>query len=451
MGMVRSEVLHKRRWTLTNDTSSRQTRKAKACDCPNIACHAGSARPRCHEHESKPLFLMTASPPVSGTSARVRRVIVLLLFGAASLLAWRLVQQPPARAAVARAPAAVPATVQKAGLADVPRELRGVGTVQARRSVTVRTQVDGRLQSLGFTEGQDVRAGQVLARIDARALRAQYEQARGARARDLAQLDDARLELRRDVGLVAAGAASRQSLDAQRALVRQLRAAVQADDAQVDYARVQLGYATIRAPISGRTGERLVDPGNIVHASDPNGLVVINQVDPIDVVFNLPGQDVHEIQQARSKGPLRVRVFDSDGTHALASGRLVLVNNQIDPASGTIGLKARFANPGHALWPGQYVRVHLVLGHYEHATTVPASAIQRSQAGTYVYVLDAQQRARMRPVRLSQEQDGVAVIGRGLRPGEPVVIDGQYKLSPGVLVHALAPLPRASAAAGRAR
>lgn len=392
-----------------------------------------------------------ASPPVFGPAARLRRVIVLLLLGAASLFAWRMVQQPPARAAAPHVPAPVAATVQAAAEADVARELRGVGTVQARQSVTVRTQVDGRLQSLGFREGQEVRAGQVLARIDPRALQAQYEQARGARARDQAQLDNARLERQRDVGLVAAGAASRQTLDAQQALVRQLAAAVQADDAQVDYARVQLGYATIRAPISGRAGARLVDPGNIVHAADPNGLVVINQIDPIDVVFNLPGQDVQEIQRAQRLGPLEVRVFGADGAHALARGRLVLVNNQIDPASGTIGLKARFANPGRQLWPGQYVRVHLVLGRYRHATTVPASAIQRGQSGTYVYVVDARQRARMARVRVDQEQDGVAVIGEGLRPGERVVVEGQYKLSPGVAVHALAPLSRATAASGPAQ
>ncbi len=373
-------------------------------------------------------------------AARARRVIVLLLLGAAALLAWRLVQRPRVRAALAApAPVAVPASVQPAASADVPRVLLGVGTVQARRSVTVRTQVDGRLDSIDFTEGQPVHAGQVLARIDPRALRAQFEQASAAKARDQAQLADARLELRRSRGLVDVGAASRQSLDSQRALVRQLAAAVQADSAQVDYARVQLGYATIRAPIGGLAGARLVDAGNIVHASDPAGLVVINQIDPIDVAFSLPGQAVQAINLARARAPLQVLAYAPGQSRPEASGTLVLVNNQVDAASGTIALKARFPNPRHLLWPGQYVRVRLVLGHWHDAVTVPDSALQRGQSGRYVYVVDAGHRARVRPVVVAQEQDGVAVISRGLKAGERVVVDGQYKLSPGALVRELAP------------
>ena len=379
---------------------------------------------------------------VSSTApgVRARRVVVLLLLGAASMLGWRLLQRPPTRVArAAPAPAAVPATVQPALRADVPRVLLGVGTVQARRSVTVRTQIDGRLESLGFTEGQEVRAGQILARIDPRALRAQLEQARAARARDQAQLADARLELGRTQALVRAGAASRQSLDTQRALVLQLGAAVQADGAQVDYARVQLGYATIRAPISGLAGARLVDPGNIVHPGDPGGLVVINQIDPIDVAFSLPGQSVQAILQARARGPLQVLAYAPGQQRPEASGTLVLVNNQVDAASGTIALKARFANPRHRLWPGQYLRVRLVLGHIRDAVTVPDSAVQNAQAGSYVYVVDARHRARVRPVTVGQERDGIAVIAKGLKAGERVVVDGQYKLSPGALVRELAP------------
>ncbi|WP_297912169.1 efflux RND transporter periplasmic adaptor subunit [Thiomonas sp.] len=381
-----------------------------------------------------------AQPSSAWPAARARRVIVLLLLGVASLLAWRLVQRPRVRAALAApAPVAVPASVQPAASADVPRVLLGVGTVQARRSVTVRTQVDGRLDSIDFTEGQPVRAGQVLARIDARALRAQFEQARAAKARDQAQLADARLELRRSRGLVDVGAASRQSLDSQRALTRQLAAAVQADSAQVDYARVQLGYATIRAPIGGLAGARLVDAGNIVHAGDPAGLVVINQIDPIDVAFSLPGQAVQAINLARGRAPLQVLAYAPGQSRPEASGTLVLVNNQVDAASGTIALKARFPNPRHLLWPGQYVRVRLVLGHWHDAVTVPDSALQHGQSGSFVYVVDAGHRARVRPVVVGQEQDGIAVIAEGLKAGERVVVDGQYKLSPGALVRELAP------------
>jgi multidrug efflux system membrane fusion protein len=210
---------------------------------------------------------------------------------------------------------------------------------------------------------------------------------------------------------------------------------VKSDEAQVHFAEVQLSYTTITAPLSGRAGARLVDPGNIVHASDPNGLVVINQIDPIAVVFALPGDAVQEINRAQQAGKkLAVLAYSREGTELLARGELVLVNNQIDIANGTVQLKARFANPHHTLWPGQYVNVRLILGEHKQAITVPAAVIQRNESGLYAYVVGNDGKAQMRPVDVLQIQDGKAVITKGLQAGETVVLDGQYKIKPGVAV-----------------
>jgi multidrug efflux system membrane fusion protein len=231
-------------------------------------------------------------------------------------------------------------------------------------------------------------------------------------------------------------------------LVAQLDAAVKVDDAQINSAQVQLGFTKIVAPISGRVGARLVDPGNIVHASDTNGLVVINQIDPIAVVFTLPGdavQVIHRAQQANPQ-PLKVQVFTRDDKTLLATGQLVLVNNQIDTSSGTVQLKGRFANPTHRLWPGQYLNVHLVLGDRARALTVPAAVVQRNQEGTYAYVVNADDTVRLQPIKVALIQDGTAIIDAGLTAGERVVLDGQYKITTGTKV-AAAP---ASAAAGAA-
>jgi multidrug efflux system membrane fusion protein len=329
----------------------------------------------------------------------------------------------------------VPATLVKVAREDVPNFLTGVGTVQAQASVTVKTRLDGQLERINYTEGQDVKAGQVLAQLDARPLRAQLEQAQAQKAKDEAQLANARLDLNRDLQLIKEEAVTQQAVDTQRALVAQLQAAVKSDEAQVHFAEVQLSYTTITAPLSGRAGARLVDPGNIVHASDPNGLVIINQIDPIAVVFALPGDAVQEINRAQQAGKkLAVLAYSRDGEQLLARGELVLVNNQIDIANGTVQLKARFANPHHTLWPGQYVNVRLILGEHKQAITVPAAVIQRNESGLYAYVVGNDGKAQMRPVDVLQIQDGKAVITKGLQAGETVVLDGQYKIKPGVAV-----------------
>ena len=319
---------------------------------------------------------------------------------------------------------------------DVPIFRAGIGTVTPNQAVTVKTRVDGQLEKIGFAEGQDVRKGQLLAQLDPRTLQAQLLQAQAARAKDEATLVNARVDLKRYTTLIAQDAATQQQLDTQKALVGQLEAAVKADEAAVNAAQVQLGFTTITAPISGRVGARLVDAGNIVHAADATGIVVINQIDPISVLFTLPDDAVQEtIHALDNKKPLLIQAFARDGSSLLGTGTLTLLNNQIDTTTGSVQLKGTFPNPQHNLWPGQFVNVRLLLGTRPKAVTVPEAAVQRSQTGVYVYVEDeATKTVRNQLISLTQIQDGTAVVGSGLSAGERVVVDGQYKLKPGVKV-----------------
>lgn len=365
-----------------------------------------------------------------------------ILLGAAALVAGCHKDDDKAKKA---ANPAVQVLTTPAARQDVPVYLTGVGTVTPNASVTVKTRIDGALDKLYYVEGQDVKAGQLLAELDSRALRAQLAQQQAARAKDAAQLANARTDLGRYTRLRADDAATQQTLDAQKAQVAQLEAAVQADDAQINYDQVQIDYSRITAPISGRTGTRLVDAGNIVHATDANGLVVINQVDPITVLFTLPEEDVQRIGTAAGNHPLPVTAMTRDGATELATGELVLLNNAVDTATGTIQLKGRFANPKHVLWPGQYVNMRLQLDTLNGATTVPSAAVQRGQDGTFVFVVGANGTAAMQKVDLGQEQDGVSVIRNGLQPGQRVVVDGQSKLKPGSrVVEAGKPADRAA-------
>jgi multidrug efflux system membrane fusion protein len=379
---------------------------------------------------------------VSYPALRRTALILVILVTGGILLRGGFEPPPPNKA-----PLAVPATLVQVKREDVANLLIGVGTVQAMASVTVKARIDGQLEHIDYVEGQDVKAGQVLAQLDTRPLRAQLEQVQAQKARDEAQLVNARLDLDRYSLLIKEDATSRQTLDTQKAQVAQLQAAVQNDEAQIHYAQVQLGYATITAPFAGRTGARLVDPGNIVHASDANGLVVINQIDPISVLFTLPGDSVQAINRAQNDSrQLAVLVYGRDDDKLLARGTLGVVNNQIDVASGTIQLKGRFANSQHQLWPGQYVNVRLQLGEHVQALTVPASVVQRSQSGTYAYVIANDGTAEMRPIDVLQIQDGKAVIAKGLQAGETVVLDGQYKIKPGLPVVAASTAPGLEAA-----
>lgn len=379
------------------------------------------------------------------TSPHRRAGLVALAVVVCGLAAWLLLRD---RGAPPAAPdPVVPVATVRVQQQDVARYLTGVGTVTAAASVTVKARVDGQLDSVGFVEGQDVKAGQVLANIDPRALQAQLAQAQAQRAKDQATLLNARLDLQRYTRLQREDAATQQTLDAQRALVAQLEAATQTDDALISYARVQLDYTRIVAPIAGRVGARLVDPGNIVHAADANGLVVINQIDPITVQFSLPEESVPAINAAMNLGqPLPVVAYARDSNEPLETGTLVLLNNQIDTTTGTVQLKGRFDNPRHRLWPGLYVNARLVLDAHETVLTAPAAAVQRSQTGTFVYAVDDGGVAQPQAVTVERMQDGLAIIQTGLTAGQRVVVDGQYKIKPGSKVRELAAAPAATLA-----
>ena len=378
--------------------------------------------------------------PMTTTFTRHRTTWALASIAIAVLAAglWSVVRPANAADASKKRPADGPVDVVTvlAKAQDVPIFRAGIGTVTPSQSVTVKARVDGQLDRVGFTEGQDVRKGQVLAQLDPRTLQAQLLQAQAARAKDQATLVNARVDLQRYTTLIAQDAATQQQLDTQKALVGQLEAAIKADDAAVNAAQVQLGFTTINAPISGRVGARLVDPGNIVHASDTTGIVVINQIDPICVLFTLPDDAVQDtIHALDGKKTLQVQAFARDGNKLLGSGALTLLNNQIDTTTGTVQLKGTFPNPQHDLWPGQFVNVRLILGQRAKAVTLPEGAVQRSQAGVYVYVEDeATKTVRNQPIQLIQIQDGLAVIGGGVTAGQRVVVDGQYKLKPGAKV-----------------
>lgn len=333
-------------------------------------------------------------------------------------------------------PAGVPATTVRVASETVPIARSGVGTVLPVASVTVRPRVDGQLDSVDFKEGQDVKAGQVLVRIDPRTLQAQLEQIVAQKAKDEAQLANARADLQRYGDLIKEDATTQQTLDTQRALVNQLQAALKSDEAQIHMAQVQLGFTTITAPISGRVGARLVDPGNIVHAADANGLLVINQIDPIAVQFTLPESSFQAVNHALngSREPLTVEAIDRDTHEVLAPGKLVLLNNQIDAATGTITLKAQFANPEHRLWPGQSVDARVVLGERADALTVPSAVVQRNQDGFFAYVVGPDDKVRVQPVTVVDTVRGKSVIESGLAAGDRVVLDGQYRMTPGARV-----------------
>lgn len=330
---------------------------------------------------------------------------------------------------------AIPVTVAAVGRADVPVVLNALGTVTSLRTVTVRSRVDGQLLRVNFREGQMVKAGDLLAEIDPRPFQVQLEQAQGQLARDRALLENARLDLERYRTLVAQEAASAQQLDTQQALVRQYEGAVKSDQGQVDNARLQLGYARITAPFSGRLGLRLVDPGNLVRAGDANGLVTITQVQPIGVTFSLPEKDLAPVLARYREGkPMTVQALDRDQRAVLATGRLTTLDNQIDIATGTLKMKAEFANADGALFPNQFVNARLKIDVLADATVVPNAAIQRGAPGTYVYVVQPGNSVALRRVETGPVDGEHTVVKQGVEPGQRVVIDGVDNLRDGARV-----------------
>jgi multidrug efflux system membrane fusion protein len=335
------------------------------------------------------------------------------------------------------APPSVPVVAGVVNSHVVPLYLRGVGTVIAYNTDVVRSQIQGQLTQIAFTEGQTVKAGDLLAQIDPRPYQAQLDQVTANRDRDQAQLANALANLGRYTDLQSKGFASTQLSDTQKAQVAQLQAAIKADEALIAQAEVQLSYTRLTSPIPGVTGVRQIDIGNIIHPTDPNGLVVVTQVEPISLIFTLPQEQLPQIQAQMAKGPLTVITYSQDDKIKLEEGTLLLVNNQIVQTTGTIQLKATFANTAHRLWPGQLVNARLLIDTRKDGLTIAAAAVQQGQNGPYVYVISPDGTAHVRPVTVAQISEGQALIDTGLKANETVVVDGQYRLTEGSPVQVL--------------
>jgi len=378
----------------------------------------------------------------------VRRAIgaAAILFVAGALVIWghNFGGSGPQAAAQVPAPA-VPVTAGTVVAQDVPVFLHGIGTVQAYNMVAIKTRVDGQIVKVDFKEGQEVKEGDPLFQIDPRPFQAALEQAQAAKQKDEAQLAGAKLDLERYSKLLGTGYQTRQSYDNQTALVAQLQAAIKGDQAAIDNAQLNLGYADIRSPIDGRLGARLVDKGNLVHANDNTALVTITELKPIFVSFTLPQDTLDEVREQQQKAPLVVRAYSSDGNTLLSVGKLTLIDNSIDQTTGTIHLKARFDNQDERLWPGEFVSLRLILKVRPKAATVPAQTVQEGPDGNYAYIIKPDNTVERRPVTVASVQDGIAVITKGLSPGQRVVVDGQYRLTDGARVKILPPRPASAA------
>jgi len=333
-----------------------------------------------------------------------------------------------------RGDAPVPVLAAVAKNADVPVYFDGIGSSRALNTVTVRAQVDGKLMSVNFKEGQDVEQDFVLAEIDATIYQAQYDQAVAKKAMDEAQLANARLDLERYARLTQTNSASRQQYDTQRALVAQLEAQVQADQGAIDNSKAILSYTKIVAPLAGRTGIRQVDAGNIVHAADTTGIVVITQIRPIAVIFLLPQQRLAEVNRAFARGPLSVEALGDDNRTVIDTGTLTVVDNQIDQATGTVKLKAEFPNADLQIWPGQFVNVKLLVDTLRDVIVVPTAAVQRGPNGTFAYIAGDDGTAIVRPVTVVQQDDVQAVIASGIEDGERVITTGFSQLTDGAKI-----------------
>ena len=375
----------------------------------------------------------------------IKKMAAALVLVVLIAVAWRGMLHKPAEAATHDAPQGIAVATAAATQTDVPIYLQGLGTVQAFYTVTVTARVDGELQKIGFTEGQTVRKGDLLAQIDPRPNQAAYQQAVATKAKDAAQLANAVRDFDRYTVLQPQDLASKQTVDTQRALVDQLNAQLQIDQAQIDNARTQLDYTRIISPIEGRTGVRLIDPGNIVHAADTTGIVVVTQVQPIAVIFTLPEEDLGAVGAALAAGPVKVTTEARNGGNELDEGTLSLIDNQIQQATGTMKLKAIFKNERNTLWPGQYVNARVLVRTDRRAVTIPSAAVQLGPNGPFTYVVKSDSTVDARPLKIGDESNGMTIVTSGLTLHERVVTTNQYRLQAGIRVRGAAAAAPASA------
>ena len=376
-----------------------------------------------------------AAPPHSAQKRRTRAVFAGIAIAVVLLIAWRWHgNQATAADAHPNAHPAIRVDTAVAQHRDVPIYLEGLGTVQAYYTVTIKARVDGQLQKVGFVEGQMVAKDSLIAQIDPRPYQAALDQAIAMKAKDASQLHGAEQDLDRYTILAPEDLTSKQTLDAQQGLVGELRAQVQGDEANIENARTQLAYTTITAPIEGRTGIRLVDPGNIVHATDTTGIVVLTQVQPISFIFTLPEDDLPAVSSAMAKGPVTVAAVSRDDKTELDHGTLSLIDNEIDATTGTARLKATFPNTANKLWPGEFINARVLVATDGNAVTIPSTAVQRGPTGVFTYVVKADSTVEARPLQIGAETNTVTEVAKGLNAGEIVVTSNQYRLQPGSTV-----------------
>jgi multidrug efflux system membrane fusion protein len=385
---------------------------------------------------------------------RKPRVTTVRVFGVTTLLTIALgcagvlgctssadLKQQKAQAAGPRAVSVATAQVQRQ---NVPVYLTGLGAVTAFNTANIKSRVDGQIMKVNFREGQNVNQGELLIEIDSRPFQVQLEQMQAQLFRDQAQLRDAQLNLQRYTSLISSGSIAQQQVDTQKALADQLEGTVRTDQAQIDNAKLQIVYCHITAPFAGRVGLRQVDPGNIVHASDTNPMLILTQLQPIAVIFTLTEDVLPNVSQHMQKGTLEVDAFSRDDQTKLATGKLLTIDNQIDPTTGTAKLKAVFSNTDNQLWPNQFVNANLLLETRKNSTVVPTAAILRGPQGTFVYAVNPDKTVQDRQVTVSLTQGDTTVITAGLNPGDMVVTDGQDKLQRGSRIEM-----RTSAPSGR--
>jgi multidrug efflux system membrane fusion protein len=393
------------------------------------------------QKELRPLDGETGKPKKSGWMW----IVALIVLAGGGYYYYK--SRPSSESKAAPAPGARAASLGPVSVAvstalkqNVPYYLSGLGTVTAFNTVTVKSRVDGQLEKVYFKEGQFVQEGELLAEIDPRPFQVALEQMEGQLSRDQAQLNNARVDFKRYDQLAKEGVIASQQVDTQNATVGQLEGALRADQAQIDNEKLQLVYCKITAPITGRVGLRLVDQGNMIRATDPNGLVVITQVQPIAVLFTLPEDNLPEVIQHMKSEELGVQAYSRDDQNMLASGKLLTVDNQIDPTTGTVRFKAAFENRDLSLWPNQFVNTRLMLTVRKDAIVVPLAAIQRGTQGSYVYTVKGG-KAAMQPVKVDLTQGNIALIASGVAVGDQVVVDGQERLQSGtpVEVHDASP------------